>query len=80
MNHFDTFGFGYGHGFGLSYGLLWMLLLSVIIIVPIWRIVSRAGLHPLLSLLILIPFVNLLFLYYLAFAPWKRSSDQSAAI
>lgn len=80
MNHFDTFGFGYGHGFGLSYSLLWMLLLSVIIIIPIWKITSKAGIHPLLSVLILIPLVNLLFLYYLAFAPWKRASNPSAAI
>ncbi|TGN40430.1 hypothetical protein [Marinobacter confluentis] len=52
---------------------LWMLLMAVAVVVPVWRICQRAGYPGLLGLLILIPMVNLGLLYFLAFADWPAS-------
>jgi hypothetical protein len=43
-------------------------------IVPYWQIFKKAGFSPWLSLLMLIPLVNVLALFYLAFAKWPVSS------
>jgi hypothetical protein len=48
-------------GFLVSFGFLaW----------PAWRICAKAGFPGALGLLILVPLVNLLLLYFLAFADW----------
>lgn len=50
-------------------GLIW--LIAVLIgVVPFWRICSRVGHSPWLSLLVLLPLINLIFIYWLAFAEW----------
>ncbi len=52
-----------------GFGLIW--LLAVLIgVVPIWRICTRVGHSPWLSLLILVPLINLIFIYWLAFSKW----------
>jgi hypothetical protein len=55
----------YQHGWGSTW-----LILSIIAVVPFWRICQRVGHSPWLSLLILLPLINLIFIYYLAFADW----------
>lgn len=50
--------------------LVWMLVMAVIVVIPFWRICKKAGYSGWLSLLIVIPLVNLLFLYFLAFSQW----------
>ncbi|MFV8836679.1 hypothetical protein [Aquisalimonas sp.] len=50
--------------------LVWMLIVAAIVVVPFWRICRKAGYPGGLSLLILIPLVNLVFLYFLAFSQW----------
>ncbi len=60
-------GFYHG-GFGF-WGLGWPIM-AAIAIIPFWRICSRVGLSPWLSLLLLVPLANLIFVYYLAFADW----------
>jgi uncharacterized membrane protein YhaH (DUF805 family) len=42
-----------------------------IVIIPFWRIFHKAGFSGWLSLLIVIPFANLIILYVLAFSEWK---------
>lgn len=60
----------FGHeGMGAGHIII-MLLWAAILIVPFWRISQRAGYSGWLSLLMLIPLVNLGFLYFLAFASW----------
>lgn len=49
---------------------LWMLVVAIAIVVPLWRICTRAGYPGWLGLLILLPVANLLLLYFLAFADW----------
>jgi flagellar basal body-associated protein FliL len=43
----------------------------VIVIVPFWFILKKAGFSPWLSLLYLVPLGNLFLYYFLAFAEWK---------
>lgn len=50
-------------------GHFW-LLGAILAVVPFWQICKRVGYSPWLSLLILLPLVNLVFLYYLGFAEW----------
>ena len=55
----------YPHGVGL----IWLIGV-IIAIVPFWRICERIGYSPWLSLLIAVPLVNLIFIYFLAFSTW----------
>lgn len=47
------------------------LIMLVIIMIPYWMIWKKAGFSPWLSLLMLLPLVNLVMLYVLAFSEWK---------
>jgi len=52
----------------LVFGLIAMLIL----IIPVWKIFGKAGLHPALSLLMFIPVIGtLIVLLILAFADWQ---------
>ena len=51
------------------WGLGWPVM-ALIAVIPFWRICTRAGLSPWLSLLIIVPLANLIFIYYLAFTDW----------
>jgi len=42
----------------------------VFLLIPFWQIFKRAGFPPALSLLMLVPMVNLAMIYFLAFAKW----------
>jgi hypothetical protein len=45
-------------------------VMSTVLILPFWRIFQKAG-HPgYLSLFMLVPGVNILMLFYLAFSDW----------
>lgn len=44
---------------------------------PIWRIVSKAGFSGALSLLTIIPFVNLVLLWVFAFSHWPIEKNKS---
>ena len=50
----------------------------VLMIIPYWKIFEKAGFHPALSLLMMVPLANILILYYLAFATWKVVPLQQA--
>jgi hypothetical protein len=41
-----------------------------LLIVPFWKIFKKAGFEPALSLLMLVPWVNIAMLFWLAFANW----------
>ena len=66
----------YHYGFGLSW-----IVVAIIAVVPFWRICTRVGYSPWMSLLILIPLVNIVFFYYLAFSEWpsQKTSTGSGA-
>ena len=54
-------------------GLIFLVMLPVVVI-PYWKIFSKAGFSGWLSLLILLPIVNLIVLYIVAFSDWKTTS------
>ena len=51
--------------------LVFCLIAVIIYLVPMWIIVKKAGFAPALSLLMLVPMVNLVMLYVFAFCSWK---------
>mgnify|MGYP001029743316 CR=1 FL=1 len=56
--------------------LLVFLLLGVFLsIIPVWRIVSKAGFHGAFALLMLVPVVNIIMLWVFAFAKWPVERD-----
>lgn len=56
--------------------IIWMLLMAVVVVVPFWRISIKAGYSGWISLLILVPLLNLGLLYFLAFAEWPRGRQE----
>lgn len=56
----------------------WLVLIMLLMFyIPAWRIVSKAGFHGALSLLLLVPLVNVVMLWVFAFVPWpvERRKD-----
>jgi hypothetical protein len=47
-----------------------VLFAIVFLLIPYWRIFRKAGYPPALSLLMILPLVNVVMIYYLAFAEW----------
>ena len=47
-----------------------MLIFGLIIIIPFWKIFSKAGFPAPLAILMVIPIANLIMIFYLAFAEW----------
>jgi hypothetical protein len=52
--------------------LILLLIWAVVVVVPFWKISEKAGFSGWLSLLILVPLVNIGYLYYLGFARWPN--------
>ena len=62
-----------GHMFGNTMWAghwIWMLVMAILVVVPAWRICQRIGYSGWMGILILIPMLNLVFLYFIAFADW----------
>jgi len=57
-------------------GSLAALLAAAILTVPFWIIFKRAGAHPALSILMLVPLLNLATLYWVALSKPKLASIQ----
>lgn len=61
----------------MDQAILWNLLssiaVSLLVVIPLWRVFRRAGLHPALSLLVFIPVLGfLIVLGVLAFSRWPK--------
>jgi len=52
----------------------WIVILSLLQLVPFWRIFRRMGLPPWLAIMAAVPLVNLIVLYYAAMSPWPAES------
>ncbi len=57
------------------FGLIMWLIFVVLIILPFWFIFSKAGYSKWLSLLMVVPIVNIVMLYFLAFSTWRSEYD-----
>lgn len=64
------------HGGMHTGGMIWMLVVGIILVVPFWKLTTRAGYPGPLALLILVPLVNLAFIYFLAFSSWPESGEK----
>ncbi len=53
-----------------GFGLVWMLFIAALVVVPFWKISVKAGYSGWLSLLVLVPIANIVFIYFLAFSSW----------
>jgi uncharacterized membrane protein YhaH (DUF805 family) len=54
----------------ITAGLIFVCLFLPILIVPYWKIFHKAGFSGVLSLLMVVPLVNLIVLYVVAFSKW----------
>jgi hypothetical protein len=59
--------------------LVGMIALPLIIL-PFWRIFSKAGFSGWLSLVMIVPFINFAVLYYVAFSKWKPPLGDSNSL
>ena len=57
------------------FGLIMCLIIVVLIILPFWFIFSKAGYSKWLSLLMVVPMVNIVMLYFLAFSTWPSERE-----
>jgi len=59
---------------------IWFVVLAVLTVIPVWRICTRMG-HPgWFSIAVLVPIVNILFLYFLAFTDWPRERAPTSPV
>jgi hypothetical protein len=52
-----------------------LVFVFLFVLVPFWQIFKKAGMPAWFSLLLIVPLVNLILLYVLAFAPWKTTNS-----
>jgi hypothetical protein len=57
---------------------LWLLAWIALILPPFWKIFAKAGFSPWLALLVLVPLVNLIVLYVVAFSRWPALPERTA--
>ena len=53
------------------------LVVALIVIIPYWKIFGKAGFPRALGILMIIPLVNLILLYVLAFSQWRILPSQT---
>ncbi len=53
-------------------------LVLLLVVPPFWVIFKKAGFQPILSVLTLIPLLNVVLLYFVAFSEWKSGPTQKA--
>lgn len=60
----------WAYGFSYNIGPLGFLIFAALIVLPFWRIFAKAGYPGIMALLVFVPVVNLIVLYWFAFADW----------
>jgi len=58
-----------------SFGLFMWLIMMAVIILPFWFIFSKAGYSRWLSLLMVVPIINIVMVYFLAFSTWPSQRE-----
>lgn len=61
----NMYGYGVGHGWGL-------LVVAIVFIIPLWKILTKAGFNGAWSLLTFVPLVNIIALWVFAFSEWPK--------
>jgi len=58
--------------------IIGIAIVAAIVIIPYWQIFKKAGFPAALSILMMIPLVNLILLYVLAFSQWRTQPPQQS--
>jgi len=58
------------------FGPVMWLIFIVLVIVPFWFIFQKAGYSKWLSILMVVPIVNIIMLFFLAFSTWPALSGK----
>ena len=53
-----------------AFGPIMMLIFGALIVIPFWFIFKKAGYSRWLALLMLVPLINVIMVYFLAFSTW----------
>ncbi|MGE0627422.1 MAG: hypothetical protein AB7O43_06310 [Hyphomicrobiaceae bacterium] len=69
----------WGYAYGFSIGPVGVLVITALLVWPVWRICQKAGYPGPMALLVLIPVVNLIFLYWFAFSDWPSLKKEERA-
>lgn len=65
--------------FGMGFQEIIILMLGgLIVVVPFWKIFSRIGFPSALSILMLVPMVNLIVLFVVAFSKWPIDTKSTS--
>jgi len=64
-------------GMSTGGGPLMMLVFIALIVVPFWFIFKKTGYSPWLSLLMVVPLLNIVMLFFLAFSQWPAGRGRS---
>jgi len=59
----------------MSMGPFGLILWLILVVLPFWFIFSKAGYSKWLSLLMALPIVNIVMLYFLAFSTWPSQRE-----
>lgn len=57
-------------------GFLMTIIVGLLIVLPFWKIFDRAGFPPWLSILMIVPVLNIIMIYFVAFAEWPAMPDR----
>jgi hypothetical protein len=69
---YPTYGIGHFHSLiFLMFFACFGVIISIIVLIPYWFIFKKAGFSPFLALLMFIPLINIIMLYFLAFSRWN---------
>ena len=60
------------NGYGGGFGFIWMIIYIAVMVIPIAKILGRIGFNQWWAAFAIIPLVNLIFLWILAFIDWPR--------
>ena len=62
---------------GILTGILMIAVFAVVFVLPWYKLWKRTGHNGWIGLLMLLPFVNIIMLYVLAFKKWPALSDRN---
>ena len=72
----ETYYFSVAH-YHLVPVVLSLLVAALIVIIPYWKIFGKAGFPRIFGLFMIIPLVNLILIYVLAFSQWRILPSQA---
>ena len=69
----------WGYAYSTGVGPIGMLIIAALVAWPFWKICVKAGYPGITALLIFVPILNVIFIYWLAFSDWPSLRKTSGA-